>query len=117
MTSFYFNYLILFFLIIVEILAATFIKYSSENKPFYFIHNYKFLLFLGVILYNLVAILFYLFLKYYNGNFAQANLLWQIINIIFITLISFFIFNETINYIQFLALICMLISLFIFNYF
>tara|TARA_B110000114_G_C14984934_1_gene354096 strand:+ start:278 stop:637 length:360 start_codon:yes stop_codon:yes gene_type:complete len=102
-------------LIIVESISEVLIRVSITDKPFGFIKDKSSQLLLGVIGYIFVALLFYLFLKYFRGSFAFANAMWQIGNIIIITLVSIFLFNTKLNYIQWLGFLFLIIGLILFG--
>lgn len=106
---------LLILLIIVEALSEVLIRSSTTSKPLGFIKHKYSQLFLGIIGYIFVALLFYLFLKYFRGSFAFANAMWQIGNIIIVTLASIVIFNTRLNSIQWIGFIFLIIGLFLFS--
>jgi len=110
-----YNLALLILLIIVEALSEVFLRSSTTSKPLGFIKNKYSQLFLGIIGYVFVALLFYLFLKYFTGSFAFANAMWQIGNIIIVTLASIVIFNTRLNSIQWVGFIFLIIGLFLFS--
>lgn len=107
--------ILLIILIIVEAFSESLIRYSITNKPLGFIKKKSEQLSLGVIGYIGVAFLFYLFLKYFKGSFAFANAIWQIGNIIIITLISMFLFNTKLNTFQWIGFSLLIIGLILFS--
>ena len=106
---------LLILLIIVEALSEVLIRSSTTSKPLGLIKHKYSQLFLGIIGYIFVALLFYLFLKYFRGTFAFANAMWQIGNIIIVTLASIVIFNTRLNSIQWIGFIFLIIGLFLFS--
>ena len=95
---------ILLLLVIIEIIAETLIHKSINNI------NY---LYIGILFYILVSILLYLFLKYYDGSFAIGNTIWQVSNILLISLISYFIFKEKLYYKDIIGLLFIIIGIII----
>ena len=106
---------LLLVLILVEAISESLIRYSITSKSLGFIKSKSVQLSLGVIGYIAVAFLFYLFLKYFKGSFAFANAIWQIGNIILITLISMFLFNTKLNFVQWIGFSLLIIGLILFS--
>lgn len=105
-------FIIVMLLILSETLAETYIKKASvENNPRYS----NILLASGMIGYVMVSYIFYIFLKYFNGSFALANIIWQIGNILLITLVSILYFNTKLSYIQWTGFIFLIIGLILFG--
>ena len=101
--------LLLVVLIISEIIAETFLKKASKKKTG-ILMNWSRSLGLGVLSYILVAVLFYLFLKEYSGSFSLANIIWQVANILIVTLMSKFIFGDKVNWIQWIGFVFLVIG-------
>ena len=106
---------LLLVLILVEAISESLIRYSITSKSLGFIKSKSVQLSLGVLGYIAVAFLFYLFLKYFKGSFAFANAIWQIGNIILITLISMFLFNTKLNFVQWIGFSLLIIGLILFS--
>ena len=85
-----FNLFILLSLILTEVIAETLLKKNKVME--------------GVLLYSLVAYLFYLFLKNFKGSFSRANILWQSLNIISVSLVSVYIFKTKLTSKQWLGI-------------
>tara|TARA_Y100000992_G_scaffold65644_1_gene40509 strand:+ start:5898 stop:6275 length:378 start_codon:yes stop_codon:yes gene_type:complete len=106
---------LLLVLILVEAISESLIRYSITSKSLGFIKSKSVQLSLGILGYVAVAFLFYLFLKYFKGSFAFANAIWQIGNIILITLISMFLFNTKLNFVQWIGFSLLIIGLILFS--
>ena len=70
-------------------------------------HKY---LFLGILLYGLVAFFFYMYL-FHVKNLAIANAIWNGGNMILITLVSVLFFHDKLTMIQYIGLIMIAIGL------
>ena len=103
----YKNIIILLSLIIAEVAAESLLQHASTKT---LISAWENSLILGIIAYMMVAFLFYYFLKNYNGSFGLANIIWQVSNIIIITLISHFILDSQLNQIQWVGLVFLIIG-------
>ena len=99
------NTIILLFLgiVIFEILALYLLtEWSIHNKPYTFI--------LGVLAYILVAIQFAYIMKLAKNKLALINALWQIINLIFITLLGVYLYKEKLSSCQYVAIVLAIIA-------
>lgn len=72
--------------------------------------SYQKFLFLGILLYGLVAFFFYMYL-FHVKNLAIANAIWNGGNMILITLVSVLFFHERLTMIQYIGLILIAIGL------
>lgn len=101
----------------IYLLFITIFSISSQYvfKKIHLIKNNKnhaLLLVLGLSLYTLTGLCVYNILKY--GNVIILNVLWHLVYFIILFLIGYFLFKETINYYQIIALLLGIISVFIF---
>lgn len=72
--------------------------------------SYQKYLFLGILLYGLVAFFFYMYL-FHVKNLAIANAIWNGGNMILITLVSVLFFHDRLTMIQYIGLILIAIGL------
>lgn len=72
--------------------------------------SYQKYLFLGILVYGLVAFFFYMYL-FHVKNLAIANAIWNGGNMILITLVSVLFFHERLTMIQYIGLILIAIGL------
>ena len=79
-------------------------------------NNYQkyFLIAIGITLYALVGVILY-FLLVKQKQLIVVNTLWQVLNVIFITLIGLFYFKEKLSVYQIIALILAIISIILIN--
>ena len=100
--------LLLALLIGVEVLAETFLKKASTKHTTGL--NWSRSLIFGIISYIFVAFLFYFFLSKFSGTFSVANIVWQVANILIITLVSKFVFGDHVNWIQWTGFVFLIIG-------
>lgn len=100
--------LVLSLLILVESIAEYFINLSKTSNQLYY-------LYIGMITYVFVAYLFYLFLKL-GTSFAVSNTIWQVSNIIILSLVSYFIFKENLTKIQWTGICLAIVSVFLIDF-
>ena len=96
---------ILLSLIFLEAIAEYELKTASIVTT-----SYQKYLFLGILLYGLVAIFFYLYL-FHVKNLAIANAIWNGGNMILITIVSVLFFHDRLSMIQYIGLILIAIGL------
>ena len=72
--------------------------------------SYQKYLFLGILVYGLVAFFFYMYL-FHVKNLAIANAIWNGGNMILITLVSVLFFHDRLTMIQYIGLILIAIGL------
>ena len=72
--------------------------------------SYQKNLFLGILVYGLVAFFFYMYL-FHVKNLAIANAIWNGGNMILITLVSVLFFHDKLTMIQYIGLIMIAIGL------
>lgn len=92
-----FNLFLLLSLIVTEAIAETLLK---KDKVF-----------IGILLYSLVAYLFYLFLKNFKGSFSRANILWQSLNILLVTFVSILMFKTKLTIKQWSGIFMIVVGL------
>lgn len=107
--------ILLLLLIIVESISEVLIRCSITGKPLGVVKNKSTQLILGLLGYVILGLLFYQFLKYFKGSFAYANSIWIIGNVIIITLVSIFLFDTKLNYIQWLGFFFLILGLILFG--
>jgi len=100
--------IVLGLLILVEAIAEYFINLSNTSNKLYY-------LYIGMVTYLLVAYLFYLFLKF-GTSFAVSNTIWQVSNIIILSLVSYFIFKERLTKIQWFGIFLAIISVLLIDF-
>jgi len=88
----------LLLLICAEVVAESLLKNASKTTG-----SWEYSLILGMVAYIVAAYLFFIFLKSYSGSFGVANIIWQVANILIITIISHFILGNKLNRIQWLG--------------
>jgi len=96
-------------LIITETLAQTSCEQAAsmiKNKKYLFIFG-------GIILYGFVGFLYYLILES-KVSLAIANIIWQTMTIIIVTLISVFYFKQPISKKEIMGIIIVIIGSFFF---
>jgi len=96
-------------LIITETLAQTSCEQAAsmiKNKKYLFIFG-------GIILYGFVGFLYYLILES-KVSLAIANIIWQTMTIIIVTLVSVFYFKQPISKKEIMGIIIVIIGSFFF---
>tara|TARA_Y100000816_G_C25967943_1_gene505110 strand:+ start:166 stop:552 length:387 start_codon:yes stop_codon:yes gene_type:complete len=96
-------------LIITETLAQTSCEQAAsmiKNKKYLFIFG-------GIILYGFVGFLYYLILES-RVSLAIANIIWQTMTIIIVTLVSVFYFKQPISKKEIMGIIIVIIGSFFF---
>ena len=105
---------LLILLVVVEIIGETSLTKASKLSNINNNHQKYFLIGVGITLYALVGVILY-FLLVKQKQLIVVNTLWQVINVIFITLIGIFYFNEKLSVYQIIALILAIISIILIN--
>ena len=105
---------LLILLVVVEIIGET--SLTKASKLSNITNNYPkyFFIALGITLYALVGVILY-FLLVKQKQLIVVNTLWQVLNVIFITLIGLFYFKEKLSVYQIIALILAIISIILIN--
>jgi len=98
---------LLFLLIFIEVLSEYLIKTSVTYS------NLKYL-YLGVLTYLLVGLAFYFYIKQ-GESFAVLNTIWQGSNVVIIGLLSYFLLNEKLSYIQIIGMLVTLFGIILVN--
>ena len=98
------SFLLLSLLIIIEVLSTTSIINYTKNKNYLYIIG-------GSIGYLLVGILFYLYLEYYKGSFVIGNIIWQVCNVLFVTLIGVLYYKNSLSNKEIYGLLLIIIGL------
>ncbi len=98
--------ILLTILILIEVYASFLIKNAVKRKESPIA---------GVIFFSLVGYTFYQYLKNFKGSFSFGNILWQVGNVVMITLISLLFFKEKMNKYQWLGLMLMLSGLLLYD--
>ena len=101
--------IILILLILVEVGAGICLKNASKSLKI----NY-FWLIAGILLYSLVALLFFYIIKI-QGELAVVNIIWQGANIVLITFVSVLFFKEKLNIVQYVGMTLTLIGILLVN--
>ena len=98
---------LLLFLIIIEVISISLIKYSI-------VYNKNYIKYLGIIGFAIVgALLYYLFTL---GDIVITRAIWDVLSIILLTLIAVTFFNEKLDRYHFIGFIFAIIALFFVNY-
>lgn len=105
---------LLILLIVVEIIGETSLTKASKISNINNNHPKYFLIAIGITLYALVGVILY-FLLVKQKQLIVVNTLWQVLNVIFITLIGLFYFKEKLSVYQIIALILAIISIILIN--
>ena len=105
---------LLILLIVVEIIGETSLTKASKLSNINNNHPKYFLIAIGITLYALVGVILY-FLLVKQKQLIVVNTLWQVLNVIFITLIGLFYFKEKLSVYQIIALILAIISIILIN--
>ena len=101
--------LLIIIFVIIELLTVTILKQWSQNR------NKKAYLFLGLFGYFILGCLF-AYILYLDNNLTIHNALWQILNIILISILGIFIYKEKLNKIQIFGLFLAIITVIIFSF-
>lgn len=96
------NILYLILLVVVELLTVTSIKYWSINKKTVYLA-------LGIIGYILVSIIFAI-ISVKNPDITIINGLWQMFNIIFVSIIGIVLYKEKLSTVHYIGIIFAVIS-------
>ena len=97
-------------IIFFEVLATYFITEWSDNKERYFLAN-------AILCYVLVAILFgFLLLMITSKRLVIANGLWQILNLIIVSMIGIYLFNNRLLWYQWVGVGLAVVATFLIVY-
>ena len=97
------SFILLSILIFLEVISTNFIQTYINKKNIIYIIS-------GCSGYLLVGILFYYYLLYYKGSLAIGNILWQVCNVLFVTLLSVLYYKEKLSYNQIIGIIFIIIG-------
>jgi len=97
------SFVLLFILIIIEVISTNFIQSYINNKNIIYIIS-------GCSGYLIVGILFYYYLLYYKGSLAIGNILWQVCNVLLVTLLSVLYYKEKLSYKQIIGIILIILG-------
>lgn len=89
-------------LVIIELLSVSSLKYWSETNKYIF-------LYLGLLGYLLVGTLFAYILNIHS-DMSIINSLWQVLNIILVSIIGIMIYKEKLSVVQYIGLSLAIIS-------
>ena len=84
-------------LVIVELLSVSSIKYWADHK------NKPLFLYLGLGGYLLVGLIF-AYILYVHADMTIVNAMWQVLNIILVSIVGIIIFKEKLTKIQYIGL-------------
>ena len=82
-----------FYYITMYVLYFNFIQSYINNKNIIYIIS-------GCSGYLIVGVLFYYYLLYYKGTLAIGNILWQVCNVLLVTLLSVLYYKEKLSFNQ-----------------
>lgn len=88
-------------IIIIETISLSILAKEAQKKTGLYI--------IGIIGYLLVGFLFLRVLKL--KSMSKANAIWNILSIILVSIVGYFLFRETIDYIQGIGIILAIISI------
>lgn len=100
------------FITILESFGEFFLRQTAIDTISIY-KNYN--LYLGFLFYIIVDIIFVFILKIYN-NLAIPNVIWQSLNIVFVTFISIFYFGETISNLKIFAIFLVLTGIILLHF-
>lgn len=89
-------------LVILELLSVSSLKYWSETKNNLF-------LYIGLLGYLLVGITFS-YILHVHSNMTVINSMWQVLNIIAVSMMGLLLYKEKLNLIQYIGVLFAIIS-------